>query len=75
MKIVDVKIQVIKRDILVPSGIGDFYESFVSEAVFNFGVREDIEIDKQGYAHLPKAPGLDMEVDWDYINQHTIATI
>lgn len=53
----------------------DFYESFVPEEVFNFGVKEDIEIDKQGYAHVPKAPGLGMEVDWDYINQHTIATI
>jgi L-alanine-DL-glutamate epimerase-like enolase superfamily enzyme len=53
----------------------DFYESFVTEEVFNFGVREDIEIDKQGYAHVPKGPGLGMEVDRDYINKHTIATI
>ena len=53
----------------------DFYESFVPEEVFNFGVKKDIEIDRQGYAHVPKGPGLGMEIDWDYINKHTIATI
>lgn len=53
----------------------DFYESFVPEEVFNFAVKEDIEIDKQGYAHVPKGPGLGMEVDWDYIDRHTIATM
>lgn len=45
------------------------------EEVFNFAVKEDIEIDKQGYAHVPKGPGLGMEVDWDYIDRHTIATM
>jgi L-alanine-DL-glutamate epimerase-like enolase superfamily enzyme len=53
----------------------EFYESFVPEEVFNFGVEKDIEIDKQGYAHVPKGPGLGMKIDWDYINKLTIATI
>lgn len=53
----------------------DFYESFVPEEIFNFGVKKDIEIDKQGYAHVLKGPGLGMEIDWDYINKYTIATI
>jgi len=53
----------------------DFYESFVPEEVFNFGVKEDIIIDKQGYAHVPRGPGLGMEIDWDYINKHTVVTI
>jgi len=53
----------------------DFYECFVPEEVFNFGVQQDIEIDKEGYAHVPKGPGLGMEIDWEYINKYTIATL
>ncbi len=53
----------------------DFYESFVPEEVFSFAVEKDIEIDKEGYAHVPKGPGLGMNLDWDYIKKHTITTI
>ena len=51
----------------------DFYESFVPEEVFNFAVERDIEIDREGYAHVPKGPGLGMKIDWDYIKKQTIA--
>ena len=48
---------------------GTFYESF------NFGVKKDIEIDKEGYAHVPKCPVPGMKIDRDYISKHTVATI
>ena len=40
-----------------------------------FGVKEGIKIDNEGYAHVPKGPGLGLEVDWEYIDGHTIATL
>lgn len=53
----------------------DFYESIMAEEITEFGVKEGIKIDHEGYAHVPKGPGLGMEVDWEYIDGHTIATL
>ncbi len=32
-------------------------------------------IDKNGYVSVPTGPGLGVEVDWDYIERHTVATV
>ena len=53
----------------------EFYEVFVPEEYFNFGVKEDIRIDDEGYAHVPQQPGLGMEIDWDSIDKWTITTL
>ena len=53
----------------------DFYECIMAEEVTEFGVAEGIVIDNQGYAHVPKGPGLGMEVDWEYIDGCTIVTL
>ncbi|MBI2964799.1 MAG: enolase, partial [Chloroflexi bacterium] len=29
-------------------------------------------MDGEGYVHLPKGPGLGMEFNWDYINEHRV---
>jgi L-alanine-DL-glutamate epimerase-like enolase superfamily enzyme len=52
----------------------DFYEIIMAEELMEFGVKDGIEIDNAGYAHVPKGPGLGLEVDWKYIDAHTIAT-
>jgi L-alanine-DL-glutamate epimerase-like enolase superfamily enzyme len=52
----------------------DFYEWMVPESVWNFGVKETIKLDNQGYVHVPKGPGLGLEVDWEYIDSHTTAS-
>ena len=38
-----------------------------------FGVREGIEIDNEGYAHVPKGPGIGLELDWEYLDMYTTA--
>lgn len=53
----------------------EFYEVFVPEEYFSFGVKEDIRIDDEGYAHVPQKPGLGMEIDWNSIDKWTIATL
>jgi L-alanine-DL-glutamate epimerase-like enolase superfamily enzyme len=52
-----------------------FFEQLVPERLFNFGVEQPIEIDKEGFAHLPKGPGLGMKIDWDFVKRHTVAVL
>ena len=33
----------------------------------NYGLAEPIEIDAEGFAHVPAGPGLGVEIDWDLI--------
>lgn len=53
----------------------DFYEWMVPEGIWDFGVKKSIKLDEEGYVHVPKGPGLGLEVDWEYINTHTTATL
>ena len=54
----------------------EFYEWWVPEKlIWDFGVKESLMVDSEGYVHVPKGPGLGMEVDWEYVNTHTIATL
>ena len=44
--------------------------------MFRFGLKNSpLEIDSQGYLHLPAGPGLGVELDWDWIDNHTIEVI
>ena len=52
----------------------DFYEWAVPDRP-NFGVKEGIKLDNEGYVHVPKGPGLGLEIDWEYINSHTVQTL
>jgi len=52
----------------------EFYEWMVPEAIWDFGVKESITLDGDGYVHVPNKPGLGLETDWEYIDSHTIAT-
>ena len=51
---------------------GDYLEILVPEEGVDFGLREYVRIDKEGIVHLPQKPGLGVEIDWDYINGHTV---
>lgn len=35
---------------------------------------EPLKIDAEGYKHLPSGPGLGVELDWDWIDDHTTST-
>lgn len=40
--------------------------------IFRFGLKNSpLEIDKKGYLHLPQKPGLGVELDWDWLENHT----
>jgi L-alanine-DL-glutamate epimerase-like enolase superfamily enzyme len=41
----------------------------------NFGIVQPLKIDSQGYVSASDAAGLGVELDWEAINSHTVATI
>ncbi len=52
-----------------------FYERLVLDHLFIFGVRNPIEIDKEGFDHVPKGPGFGTTVDWDFVKRYKVAEI
>jgi L-alanine-DL-glutamate epimerase-like enolase superfamily enzyme len=53
----------------------EFYEWWVPEKlIWDFGVKDSLKVDNEGFVHVPEEPGLGMDVDWEYVNGHTIAT-
>jgi len=52
----------------------NFFEYLTIGNVLDFGVQQGFEIDSEGYIHVPKKPGIGMDIDWDHINKHTVAT-
>jgi L-alanine-DL-glutamate epimerase-like enolase superfamily enzyme len=49
-----------------------FLESY-SHPVFRFGLLGDPLVpDEEGYLRVPDAPGLGVELDWDWLDDHTI---
>jgi L-alanine-DL-glutamate epimerase-like enolase superfamily enzyme len=52
----------------------EFMESH--QAVFRFGLKgRPLDIDAQGCLHLPPGPGLGVELDWDWLDNHTLAVL
>ena len=51
----------------------EYFEQLVPEHLFNFGVEKFIEIDKDGFAHVPEGPGLGMKIDWNFVRRYAIA--
>jgi L-alanine-DL-glutamate epimerase-like enolase superfamily enzyme len=41
----------------------------------NFGMKRPIDIDADGYAHVPEAAGIGVEWDWDFIENCTISIL
>ena len=40
--------------------------------VFRFGLKNSpLETDAEGFLHLPDAPGLGVDLDWDWLENHT----
>jgi len=54
----------------------EFYEWWLPEKLlWDFGVKESLKVDNEGYVHAPERPGLGIDVDWEYVNAHTIAVL
>jgi len=55
----------------------EFLEHHLGHRMFSlFGMTEPLlEIDGEGYQHLPTKPGLGVELDWEWIKHHTVDVI
>ncbi len=50
----------------------EFFELLYPLSYMEFGMKNRIEIDAEGYAHPPTTPGIGVEFDWDFIDDCTI---
>jgi len=53
----------------------EYFEILIPQEPFSFGVRNPIGIDAEGFVHVSEAPGLGAELDWDALDNHTIAEV
>jgi len=45
-------------------------------SMFRFGLKNNpLEIDEDGFQHCPSNPGLGVDIDWDWIDDHTVKVI
>lgn len=52
----------------------EFVESH--NPMFRFGLKHaPLDIDAEGYQNVPTGPGLGVELDWDWLDNHTVAVI
>jgi L-alanine-DL-glutamate epimerase-like enolase superfamily enzyme len=49
----------------------EFFEAPVPEGVFDYGTKDTIRVQKDGYVYAPKKPGLGLDIDWDFIDNNT----
>jgi L-alanine-DL-glutamate epimerase-like enolase superfamily enzyme len=52
----------------------EFFELPEPRGPLDFGMKDTVEITEDGYALPPTKPGLGYDVDWDALDDHTIAT-
>ena len=51
----------------------EYFEVPHPKETLDFGMKTTIDIDREGFVHAPTAPGLGFEVDWDVIDNSTLA--
>jgi L-alanine-DL-glutamate epimerase-like enolase superfamily enzyme len=52
----------------------EFFE--MHHEMFRFGLKgAPLQADAGGFVHLPAGPGLGVELDWDWIDDHTVAVV
>lgn len=49
----------------------DYFEVLVPEESYRYGLKRYVEVDAGGNVHAPSGPGLGVEIDWDYVDDHT----
>lgn len=53
----------------------ELFEVLLPSAAQNYGLLHDIEIDPEGYAHVPDGPGLGAQIDFDLIERKKVAVL
>jgi L-alanine-DL-glutamate epimerase-like enolase superfamily enzyme len=51
----------------------EYFEILIPQDPFCFGVKNPIRIDSVGFVHVPQGPGLGVELDWDALENNTVA--
>ena len=49
----------------------DFLEVLVPETRYQYGLNRYMHVDAQGNVHAPTGIGLGVEIDWNFIENHT----
>ena len=63
-----------EEDMLVYERKYGFFE--LHDPMFRFGLKHaPLDMDADGYLHLPTGPGLGVKLDWDWIDNNTVETI
>lgn len=50
----------------------EFFELLYPLSYMEFGMKNRLQIDAQGYAHPPRQPGIGVDFDWDFIDNCTV---
>ncbi len=53
----------------------EWFEVLLPAAAQKYGLVEDIEVDREGFVHVPTGPGLGVEIDFDLIERNRVAVI
>jgi len=53
----------------------EYFEVLIPQEPFTFGVWNPIQVDDQGFVHVPQGPGLGVELDWEALERYKVAEI
>jgi L-alanine-DL-glutamate epimerase-like enolase superfamily enzyme len=53
----------------------EYFEQLVPEGLFTLAGVEKLHIDKEGFVHVPKGPGIGARVDWDLVERYKVCEI
>lgn len=53
----------------------EYFEQLVPEPLFTLAGVEKIHIDREGFAHVPKGPGIGARIDWDLVERYKVCEI
>jgi L-alanine-DL-glutamate epimerase-like enolase superfamily enzyme len=51
----------------------EYFELFVPDDAFQYPMKNPFDIDARGVIHVPEAPGLGIELDWDAIDRDCVS--
>jgi L-alanine-DL-glutamate epimerase-like enolase superfamily enzyme len=50
----------------------EFFELLYPLSYMDFGMKNHLQVDAQGYAHPPETPGIGVDFDWNFIDNCTL---
>ena len=53
----------------------DFFEKILPDEHYNACSKDTVQIDKEGYVHMPTKPGLGLELDFDELKKRTVTAL